>query len=178
MNHDWPYNLALEIAGSPEVADRMSFGGIKNAVNRLDSVNKRLIYYRYKDKLTYWTISLTMKMSIRDVQDSIIDAICILRKNHNMDRMLSISMEKHNDIVNSLKEEKKPSSDIPLENINLNNYTKNALKRANITTVGQLIALTENELLDISGIGERTVLHIINNLDAYNLSLKDYESRE
>ncbi len=50
--------------------------------------------------------------------------------------------------------------DMPIEELSLSVRAYNALKRHNITTVGQLLALTDNDLMNIRNFGEKSMTEL------------------
>lgn len=57
----------------------------------------------------------------------------------------------------------------PIAKLRLDSHTKSILERAGISCVGQLLALTEDELLRIRGIGSGRYEEIMNALEAEGL---------
>jgi DNA-directed RNA polymerase subunit alpha len=60
-----------------------------------------------------------------------------------------------------------------VESLNLSTRTENALINANIRTLGGLVSKSENELLDIEGLGNKALEEIAEALGKRSLSLKE-----
>ncbi|MEK7148666.1 MAG: DNA-directed RNA polymerase subunit alpha [Patescibacteria group bacterium] len=60
-----------------------------------------------------------------------------------------------------------------VENLDLSTRTNNALSNANIRTIGGLARKTEEDLLEIDGLGDKGIQEIKRALGAHNISLKD-----
>lgn len=60
-----------------------------------------------------------------------------------------------------------------VENLDLSTRTNNALSNANIRTVGGLARKTEEDLLEIDGLGDKGIQEIKRALAAHNIALKD-----
>jgi DNA-directed RNA polymerase subunit alpha len=59
----------------------------------------------------------------------------------------------------------------PIEDLNLSMRTTNALKRANISTVAQVLALTDNDLLHLRNFGQKSLVELRDALEAHGYSL-------
>ena len=83
--------------------------------------------------------------------------------------------------MNTLGEEKSPKRDSAdndflktrVENLDLSTRTNNALSNANIRTIGGLARKTEEDLLEIDGLGDKGIQEIKRALAAYDITLKD-----
>lgn len=64
-----------------------------------------------------------------------------------------------------------PDLDLPIEALDLTERPRNCLKRAQINTVGELIAKTEEDLLGITNFGEKSLQEVLQRLDDRGLSL-------
>ena len=62
---------------------------------------------------------------------------------------------------------------LPIENLNLQSRSYNALRRRGILTVGELVAHSEADLLDIRNFGTKSIEEIKGALDGLGLVLKD-----
>lgn len=60
-----------------------------------------------------------------------------------------------------------------VENLDLSTRTNNALSNANIRTIGGLARKTEEDLLEIDGLGDKGIQEIKRALSAHDISLKD-----
>ena len=71
-----------------------------------------------------------------------------------------------------------PDLDLPIEALDLTERPRNCLKRAQINTIGELIAKTEEDLLGITNFGEKSLQEVLQRLDDRGLSLARSASRE
>ncbi|MDD5152458.1 MAG: DNA-directed RNA polymerase subunit alpha [Candidatus Pacebacteria bacterium] len=62
---------------------------------------------------------------------------------------------------------------VRIENLNLSTRTNNALSNANIRTVGGLARKTEEDLLEIDGLGDKGIQEIKRALAQYNITIKE-----
>ena len=62
---------------------------------------------------------------------------------------------------------------LPIENLNLQSRSYNALRRRGILTVGELVAHSEADLLDIRNFGTKSIEEIKESLAALGMTLKD-----
>ena len=177
MTLNWAYNLALAISdGNKEKANNMTFGSIKKVLDSIDSTSKKIIIMRFKKDRTFFNIGVNLGMSTKEVQTIYHDTIAYIQNDQElMNKLYSISIEEHNAVVASIRNMNEAAADISIESVRFNSHTLNALKRANINTINQLAALTQEEVSNIKGVGDKTLLHIINILDCYDRTLKDYE---
>jgi DNA-directed RNA polymerase subunit alpha len=67
---------------------------------------------------------------------------------------------------------------MPVEQLDLSVRTMNCLRRANITTVGQLISIGEKELLSLRNFGQKSRQEIEERLNSLGLSLSPPSSEE
>ena len=83
--------------------------------------------------------------------------------------------------TSSKGEEKAPKKDLAdndflktrVENLDLSTRTNNALSNANIRTIGGLARKTEEDLLEIDGLGDKGIQEIKRALAAHDITLKD-----
>lgn len=68
--------------------------------------------------------------------------------------------------------------DRPLEDLNLSMRTANALKRANINTVSQVLALTDNDLLGLRNFGQKSLDELRDALAAHGYAAFSEEESE
>ena len=68
--------------------------------------------------------------------------------------------------------------DIPIEDLNLTVRAYNALKRHNITRVGELLALTHDELLNIRNFGEKSLAELRERLAELGLQEPETEDQQ
>lgn len=74
------------------------------------------------------------------------------------------------------EEEELPENTLNL--LRLPSRVHNALERVGITTVEQVIDLSEEQIQDIPGLGEKAVQDIVDSREAYNDSIKDNDLEE
>jgi len=64
-----------------------------------------------------------------------------------------------------------PDLDLPIEALDLSERPRNCLRRAQIETVGELVIKTEDELLNITNFGQKSLEEVAAKLDELGLSL-------
>ncbi|RSX58897.1 DNA-directed RNA polymerase subunit alpha [Bifidobacterium samirii] len=69
-------------------------------------------------------------------------------------------------------EESNPEMAVPIEDLNLTQRSYNCLKREQIHTIGELVAHTEQDLLDIRNFGMKSIDEVKEKLQTLGLSLK------
>ena len=65
-----------------------------------------------------------------------------------------------------------PDLDLPIEDLDLSERPRNCLKRAQINTVGELLTKTEDDLLNITNFGQKSLDEVKAKLDERGLSLR------
>ena len=73
------------------------------------------------------------------------------------------------DVVTS--DSSSPDLDLPIEALDLSERPRNCLRRAQIQTVGELVLKTEDDLLNITNFGQKSLEEVIAKLDELGLSL-------
>jgi DNA-directed RNA polymerase subunit alpha len=73
------------------------------------------------------------------------------------------------DVVTS--ESSSPDLDLPIEALDLSERPRNCLRRAQIQTVGELVLKTEDDLLNITNFGQKSLDEVVAKLDELGLSL-------
>jgi DNA-directed RNA polymerase subunit alpha len=68
-------------------------------------------------------------------------------------------------------ESSSPDLDLPIEALDLSERPRNCLRRAQIETVGELVLQTEEELLNITNFGQKSLEEVAAKLDELGLSL-------
>ena len=66
-----------------------------------------------------------------------------------------------------------PDLDLPIEALDLSERPRNCLRRAQIKTVGELVARTSDDLLNITNFGQKSLEEVTAKLDELGLSLAD-----
>ena len=64
-----------------------------------------------------------------------------------------------------------PDLDLPIEALDLSERPRNCLRRAQIKTVGELVQKTEEELLNITNFGQKSLEEVVAKLDELGLSI-------
>jgi DNA-directed RNA polymerase subunit alpha len=64
-----------------------------------------------------------------------------------------------------------PDLDLPIEALDLSERPRNCLRRAQVETVGELVHKTEEELLNITNFGQKSLEEVVAKLDELGLSL-------
>ena len=65
-----------------------------------------------------------------------------------------------------------PDLDLPIEDLDLSERPRNCLKRAQINTVKELLTKSEDDLLNITNFGQKSLDEIIQKLDERGLTLR------
>ena len=65
-----------------------------------------------------------------------------------------------------------PDLDLPIEDLDLSERPNNCLKRAQVNTVGELLTKTEDDLLNITNFGQKSLDEVKEKLDERGLSLR------
>lgn len=65
-----------------------------------------------------------------------------------------------------------PDLDLPIEDLDLSERPRNCLKRAQVNTVGELLMKTEDDLLNITNFGQKSLDEVKEKLDERGLSLR------
>ena len=65
-----------------------------------------------------------------------------------------------------------PDLELPIEDLDLSERPRNCLKRAQVNTVGELLTKTEDDLLNITNFGQKSLDEVKEKLDERGLSLR------
>ena len=65
-----------------------------------------------------------------------------------------------------------PDLDLPIEDLDLSERPNNCLKRAQVNTVGELLTKTEDDLLNITNFGQKSLDEVKQKLDERGLTLR------
>jgi DNA-directed RNA polymerase subunit alpha len=68
--------------------------------------------------------------------------------------------------------------DLPIEALDLSERPRNCLRRAQVQTVGELIEKSEEDLLNITNFGQKSLEEVVAKLDELGFSLKNYADAE
>jgi DNA-directed RNA polymerase subunit alpha len=68
--------------------------------------------------------------------------------------------------------------DLPIEALDLSKRLRNCLRRAQVQSVGELIEKTEEDLLNITNFGQKSLEEVVAKLDELGFSLKNYADVE
>ncbi len=68
--------------------------------------------------------------------------------------------------------------DLPIEALDLSERPRNCLRRAQVQSVGELIEKTEEDLLNITNFGQKSLEEVVAKLDELGFSLKNYADVE
>ena len=71
-----------------------------------------------------------------------------------------------------------PDLDLPIEALDLSERPRNCLRRAQIHTVGGLVLKTEDDLLNITNFGQKSLEEVVAKLDELGLSLRHARDEE
>ena len=80
------------------------------------------------------------------------------------------------DVVSA--ESSSPDLDLPIEALDLSERPRNCLRRAQIQTVGELVLRTEEDLLNITNFGQKSLEEVAAKLDELGLSLASARDQE
>jgi DNA-directed RNA polymerase subunit alpha len=75
-------------------------------------------------------------------------------------------------------ESSSPDLDLPIEALDLSERPRNCLRRAQIQTVGELVLRTEEDLLNITNFGQKSLEEVAAKLDELGLSLASARDQE
>jgi len=75
-------------------------------------------------------------------------------------------------------ESSSPDLDLPIEALDLSERPRNCLRRAQVQTVGELVEKTEEELLNITNFGQKSLEEVTAKLDELGLSLRSSSDSE
>jgi DNA-directed RNA polymerase subunit alpha len=65
-----------------------------------------------------------------------------------------------------------PDLDLPIEDLDLSERPRNCLKRAQVNTIGELLTKNEDDLLNITNFGQKSLDEVIEKLDERGLTLR------
>lgn len=68
--------------------------------------------------------------------------------------------------------------DLPIEALDLSERPRNCLRRAQVQSVGELIEKTEEDLLNVTNFGQKSLEEVVAKLDELGFSLKNYSDVE
>ena len=71
----------------------------------------------------------------------------------------------------AVAESASPDLDLPIEALDLSERPRNCLRRAQVKTVGEIVTKTEDDLLNITNFGQKSLEEVIAKLDELGLSL-------
>jgi DNA-directed RNA polymerase subunit alpha len=71
-----------------------------------------------------------------------------------------------------------PDLDLPIEALDLSERPRNCLRRAQVKTVGELVMRTEDDLLNITNFGQKSLEEVTAKLDELGLSLRQSRDEE
>jgi DNA-directed RNA polymerase subunit alpha len=71
-----------------------------------------------------------------------------------------------------------PDLELPIEALDLSERPRNCLRRAQIQTVGELVTRTEEDLLNITNFGQKSLEEVVAKLDELGLSLRSARDEE
>jgi DNA-directed RNA polymerase subunit alpha len=71
-----------------------------------------------------------------------------------------------------------PDLDLPIEALDLSERPRNCLRRAQVETVGELVQKTEEDLLNITNFGQKSLEEVVAKLDELGLSLAASDEQE
>ena len=77
-----------------------------------------------------------------------------------------------------MAESTSPDLDLPIEALDLSERPRNCLRRAQIQTVGELVLKTEEDLLNITNFGQKSLEEVAAKLDELGLSLASARDQE
>ena len=78
----------------------------------------------------------------------------------------------------TVQESTSPDLDLPIEALDLSERPRNCLRRAQIHTVGELVQKSEEELLNITNFGQKSLEEVVAKLDELGLSIRSSADTE
>ena len=71
-----------------------------------------------------------------------------------------------------------PDLDLPIEALDLSERPRSCLRRAQIQTVGELVQKSEEDLLNITNFGQKSLEEVVAKLDELGLSVRSSGDQE
>lgn len=188
----YPLNIVRDL--KLQNINRVYLAGVEKAIVDLLPREKEIIDLRYKERLTYQEIAKKQELTRERIRQILAKSLRKLMCRQN--EFIAISMKEHNNIIDELKkehlrlqkeiyltalskrkDEPMPDeliviNDMPIEELDLAVRAYNCLKRSRINTVGELIGLTETQLIRIRNLGRKSFDHIKQVLLSKGLELK------
>ena len=186
LKYEYPYNIFLKLDISPR-SDRIEV--LYELMNMfLNETEKQVILGKYKDLITYREIARKIGisdykvMSISNKALFIISSKANLIKNTNLFywyKKLSLaynSFLKNPTVDNqrylAICRENFPMADLMVSDLNLPTSLNNALYRANIRYVSELLSMNEEQLMGLRSIGAPSISKINEYLRPYGYRIK------
>ena len=168
----WPLNLYAAVFGGPIAESELppDFNeAMEYVLTEMMSANDATVLRsKYQEGLSYSEIGKRMGITTEGVR---YNATAAIRRMRHIKRLkyLRYGLEagERNNPDNA------PIEQVGIENLDLNNFILNCLKRAGIDTVGQLIGHTEKEVLRFRGFGNRSLVTLKSALSQHGLELRD-----
>lgn len=196
----WPYNLFADLFGKDEIfhawPDRLDY-----LISQLPPRRQLVIRLRYQKRMTYKDIARDLDVSRERVRQILVRTLRTFRHPAFRNQLLSVPKDRHNQILREnarlerLAEYYKqrmeaaidaagiapppvepdpPDPDIleeRIEFLDLGVRSYNALYRANIDTVAQLVRLDPYRVMAIRNLGRKSFDEIVARLAAHGLEL-------
>ena len=203
LNEFYPFNLA---AGLFCEETEIYIPGIQAAVETLTEREQKVIYCRYRDRMTLQEVGWQHNVTTERVRQ--IEAKALRKLRHPTKKALYLAIPASElrlvqgkydklargyeqlkeayaaatagdtECVESPKIEKVLLSKKPLEELDLSVRTYSCLRRVGISTLGQICDMTTGNLLKVRNLGRKSAQEVIAKLAEYGLTLEGYTTLE
>jgi len=192
----YPFNMALRIFGDKETSITIYIPGVDKALATLTEREADILKMRYSEKMTLKQIGKIYGIGQERVRQ--IEAKALRKMRHPSRTVLykSVSVKEFRDqkeayqklsadyeLIRTAFENiaAKPASQIveiseilqtPIEEVNFSTRTYNCLYRAGKNTLGDIVEMTERELMNVRNLGRKSADEVKQVLKEYGLELK------
>lgn len=197
----YPFNLLMDLFENEDKVEEVYIKGFYDALGTLLDREKEILKLRYLDGFTYSKIGQVYGVSPSAIRQSIVksrrklkhpsrramyegvpykrlldakqDLYQIRAELDNLKRAydLLVGDESSNSEIAELARYS-TLMEKPIEDLNLSARPYYMLKRANLTTLGNIIEVSESDLLKIQGMGDKSIAEIVEELERYGLKLR------
>ena len=142
------------------ISKHYTVDGMNEAISMLSENRQKYIELRFINNLTYREISERTGKSMTWARDCILKSMRILRLPH----IKAIVEGDSNSTVDL---------DTPIDNSKLSCRTYNSLRRAGITTFGDLVGMSYDDLYKVRNLGSRGLKEVSEMMKAYGLTISN-----
>ena len=177
----FPQSLLLDLdllQSADELVSIDIINGVDKAMSFLDERSKEMLFMRYKEHQSFGEIGTAYEISGTRVQQIIIKSLRFLRHPERYKYMkhgLNGLEEKNREVVSKAIEKVGAQATKSIEELNFSVRTYNVLTRAGIETLGELILLSEDDLMKIRNMGRKSFEEIIQKLEFMEIKLNTSE---